>query len=97
MRGGAWFGGVREERGGLDDGSVSCLVGAVWMALDYPLFKHTRQIHPMNGSEKETRRQGSGGGGAGGGGVRETADTVQASIVTRQVLGIPPVRGALHH
>lgn len=22
VRGGAWFGGVREERGGLDDGSV---------------------------------------------------------------------------
>lgn len=31
------------------------LVGAVWMALDHPLFKHTQQMHLVKSGKKKPR------------------------------------------
>lgn len=72
---------------------IASLMGAVWMALECLLFKHNRQMHLMQDLENKP-----GGAESGGrtGGVRRQ-ETLWASIVTRQFLGIPPVRGTLHH
>lgn len=46
------------EGGGEKEGWMMTLspgvVGAVWMALDHVLFKHTWQMHSLKGSQKET-------------------------------------------
>ena len=58
---------------------IASLVGAVWMALDYLLFKQRQRMHLVQGWEKETWVAENGA----GGGVRDTQSKHRHAAVPR--------------